>query len=292
MKIAVLKGGFSAEREVSLRTGAGVAEALRSLSHVVEEVDVKDPRFPIPEGTEAAFICLHGTFGEDGQVQRILEQRGMKYTGEGVETSRLGMDKLESKKLFLAAGVATPEGGLWDGVSRRPYPFIVKPVADGSSVGLCRVFTDDDFTKAKAEAVRLGKPMMIEQMIEGREVTVGILGDQTLPVIEIRARACGYDYASKYTAGGAEYLCPAPMDADLTRCVQQTAMGAHRAIGGKIYSRVDLILDQSGKPWVLEVNTIPGMTALSHLPNAAGKAGITYPQLCEKILKLSLEARS
>jgi len=292
MKIAVLKGGFSAEREVSLRTGAGVAGALRTLGHVVDEVDVMDANFSLPAGTEIAFVCLHGTFGEDGQVQRILEKRDMKYTGEGPEASRCGMEKLESKKLFQAAGVATPEGGLWDGVSRRPYPFIVKPVADGSSVGLCRVFTEADFVHAKAEAVRLGKPMMIEQMIEGREATVGILGEQALPVIEIRPRDCGYDYTSKYTPGGAEYLCPAPMDEALTLRVQQTALAAHRAIGGKVYSRVDLIVDRAGKPWVLEVNTIPGMTALSHLPNAAGKAGISYPQLCEKILKLSLEARS
>lgn len=288
MNIAVLKGGISSEREVSLRTGAGVAEALRTLGHVVEEVDVQSEKFEIPAKSELAFICLHGTFGEDGRVQAILEKKGVPYTGEGVEVSRLAMEKLESKSRFRAAGVPTPDGGLWDGKTKRTFPFILKPVADGSSVGLHRVFNDTDFQAALADA---SGRMMIEEMITGRELTVGILGHEALPVIEIRPHSGVYDYFSKYTSGQTEYICPARISSETTRRVQEAAAAAHKSIGGRVYSRVDLMLDANENAWVLEINTIPGMTALSLLPKAAAAAGISYPQLCERIIHLSLEAR-
>lgn len=293
--IVVLMGGPSSERDVSLATGRGVAKALRSLGAVVTEVDVKGPDFAVPEGTEFAFIALHGTFGEDGQVQQILEDRGVPYTGEGVNESRIAFDKILSKELFRTHGVATP---YWQVITEGqqptiPIPYVIKAPRQGSTVGISIVKNEREVAGALAEALRYDRELLVEKFIPARELTVGVLGEQALPIIEIIPKGGFYDFRNKYpflnpkAGGGAEHVCPAALSDEQTSAVQTLALRAHRALGLQIYSRVDVMLPEEGEPTVLEVNTIPGMTETSLLPEAAAMAGIGYAQLCERIVHLS-----
>jgi len=294
-KIAVLMGGPGTEREVSLATGRGVSKALRSLGAEVVEVDVVDKDFQLPGDAELAFIALHGTFGEDGQVQQILEDRGVAYTGDGVEASRLAFDKIRSKEKFREHGVNTPE---WETlqVFRRPHmepPLVVKAPRQGSTVGVYVVKTAEKIKEAVVEAARYDSQLLIEKFVPGRELTVGILGDQALPILEIIPKGGFYDFSNKYpflnpqAGGSAQHVCPAQMEPGLTRKIQELALRAHRALGLQVYSRVDVILSENGEPFVLEVNTIPGMTEASLLPEAAAATGINYPDLCVRIIELS-----
>jgi len=294
-KIAVLMGGPGTEREVSLATGRGVSKALRSLGAEVVEVDVVDKDFQLPGDAELAFIALHGTFGEDGQVQQILEDRGVAYTGDGVEASRLAFDKIRSKEKFREHGVNTPE---WETlqVFRRPHmepPLVVKAPRQGSTVGVYIVKTAEKIKEAVVEAARYDSQLLIEKFVPGRELTVGILGDQALPILEIIPKGGFYDFSNKYpflnpqAGGSAQHVCPAQMEPELTRKIQELALRAHRALGLQVYSRVDVILSENGEPFVLEVNTIPGMTEASLLPEAAAATGINYPDLCVRIIELS-----
>ncbi len=298
--IAVLMGGPGSERDVSFATGRGVAKALRSSGAEVSEVDVRDENFEMPAETELAFIALHGTFGEDGQVQTILESRGVSYTGENAERSRIAFDKILSKKLFGKCKVATPE---WEVVRAgdRPkmeVPFVVKAPRQGSTVGIYIVKKAEEVENSLREAGKFDDELLIEKFVPGRELTIGILGDQALPIIEIIPPEGGfYDFANKYpflnpgAGGGAQHVCPAKLSADETSSIQQLAWRAHEALGLEVYSRVDVILPEKGAPTVLEVNTIPGMTETSLLPEAAGVAGITYPELCLRIIALSRARR-
>lgn len=290
--VAVLKGGISAEREVSLRTGAGVAHALGSIGYFVTEVDVVSKEFLLPEGTEFAFISLHGTFGEDGELQQILENKGVPYNGSGPEASRTAFEKMEAKARFEGAGLPTARAAVWKPGMEWKTPYVLKPVAQGSSVGVFRVFSDGDSAQASEEAAEMGCEFMIEEMIVGAEFTVGVLGDEALPSIEIRPEGGFYDYQHKYTAGATRYLCPAPIPADLEKRLRELAVKAHRSLGCEVYSRVDFIVNADQEPYVLEVNTIPGMTETSLLPKAAAQAGMNYAQLCDRILKLSLEKKA
>ena len=297
--IAVLKGGPSAERAVSLATGAGVAKALRSLGANVTEVDVADASFSLPKDTEIAFIALHGTFGEDGQLQQILQDRGVSYTGEGVAESRLAFNKIASKEKFSQHGVATPH---WEVIRADqqpnfPVPYVIKAPRQGSTVGIYIVKEEANAAEALSEAAQYDKELLIEEFIPGRELTVGVLGELALPIIEIIPKSGFYDFNNKYpflnpqAGGGAEHVCPAALSADLTKKIQDLALLATRSLGAKVYSRVDVILSTRDEPFVLEINTIPGMTEASLLPEAAGVAGIGYPQLCTRIIELSLAAR-
>jgi len=293
-RIAVLKGGPSSEREVSLRTGAAVAGALRSLGYEVEEIDVTTHEVTIPAGIDFVFISLHGTFGEDGTVQAMLESRGIPYTGCGIAASRLAFDKEASKDLFRAAGIPTPagfavpRGGALP--ERMAMPVVVKPSKQGSTVGMSFVFSEVDLDAALSKAWEFDEHVLVEQFIKGREFTVGILGKQALPPVEIVPKQGFYDYENKYTAGATDYYCPARIDEETTRRIQKAALLAHRVLCCQVYSRVDVMLDESGRPFVLEVNTIPGMTATSLLPKAAAAAGIDFAGLCRRILELSVEA--
>jgi D-alanine-D-alanine ligase len=297
--IAVLKGGPGSEREVSLATGAGVARALRSLGAEVTEIDIRSPDFELPKGTELAFLALHGTFGEDGQVQQILEDRGMPYTGEGVAESRIAFDKILSKEKFDAHGVTTPE---WETIpaAQSPslaLPFVIKAPRQGSTVGVYIVKEESELTHALAEAAKFDDRLLVERFVPARELTIGILGDQALPVLEIIPKGGVYDFTNKYpflnpgAGGAAEHVCPAHIPPEETRVIQDLALRAHRALGLKVYSRVDIMLPGDGAATVLEINTIPGMTEVSLLPDAAAVAGIAYPQLCARIIELSLAAR-
>ncbi|MEP6937103.1 MAG: D-alanine--D-alanine ligase [Chthoniobacterales bacterium] len=295
-KIAVLMGGPGSERRVSLATGAGVAKALRSLGAEVHEVDVQDANFDLPDEIDLAFIAIHGTFGEDGQVQRILEDRGVPYTGEGVAESEVAFDKIASKEKFDAAGVATPE---WEVISASEHPqlalpFVIKAPREGSTVGVFIVKTEAELKPALRDAARYDNKLLVEKFVPARELTIGVLGAQALPILEIIPKGGFYDFTNKYpflnpsAGGGAQHVCPAALSDDETNRIQKLALCAHRAIGLKVYSRVDVLLPEAGEPTVLEVNTIPGMTEASLLPEAAAVAGIGYPELCARIIELSL----
>jgi len=297
LNITVMLGGPSAEREVSLRSGSQVAEALRSIGYEVHQLDPKEENWELPEGTDAVFLALHGTYGEDGTVQRRLEEIGVPYTGCDPEASRIGFDKNLTKQRCLEAGVPTarftminspdaswPMG--WD------PPVVLKPVRQGSSVGLQFVERVGDWSKALAESMRYDSEVLMEEKIEGRECTVGILADKPLPIVEVRAKNGVYDYANKYTSGTTEYFCPAPFDQKITDRIQSAALGAFKAIGGRDYSRVDVMVRPNGDPVVLEVNTLPGMTETSLLPKAAAAAGIDYPELCRRMVELALRHNS
>ena len=236
-KIAVLMGGPGSERKVSLATGAGVAGALRKLGADVTEVDVTDGNFALPAGVELAFNAIHGTFGEDGQVQRILESRGVRYTGEGVAGSELAIDKIASKQRFVERGVPTPAFEILASGARPtlPVPFVVKAPREGSSVGVYIVRTADEIESSLVEARKYACELLVEQFVEGRELTVGIVGDVALPVIEIVARKDFYNFENKYpflnpNAAGADHFCPAEIGEEATQLVQRIALAAHRAL--------------------------------------------------------------
>lgn len=296
--IAVLMGGPGSERRVSLATGQGVAQALRELGAEVSEVVVDGPDFVVPPGVEIAFNAIHGTFGEDGQVQRILEARGIPYTGAGVTASELAIDKIASKRRFVERFVSTaPFEILRHGADPTlQLPFVIKAPREGSSVGIYIVREPADLAPALSQARQYGSELLVEMFIAGKELTVGVVGDQALPIIEIRARKDFYNFENKYpflspNAPGADHLCPAPLTPEETRLVQETALQAHRALDLEVYSRVDVLLSESGEPFVLEINTIPGMTPCSLLPEAAAAAGLPYAELCARIIALSLAAR-
>ena len=293
LNLTVLLGGPSAEREVSLVSGAGVVKALRSLGHDVTDIDPKDGTFTLPEKTDVVFLALHGTYGEDGTVQQQLEKLGVPYTGCDAESSRIAFDKVLTKQRCLTAGVPTARHLVIDSES-APWPegwqppLVVKPVRQGSSVGLHMIERTSDWSPALRDAFRYDSQLLVEEKILGRETTVGILADQALPVVEVRPHSGAYDYQNKYTSGRTEYFCPAPFDATVTSRIQAAALGAFRAIGGRDYARVDVMVRPNGEPVVLEVNTLPGMTPTSLLPKAAATVGLSYEQLCQRLVELAL----
>jgi D-alanine-D-alanine ligase len=297
LNIVVMLGGPSAERKVSLRSGAGVAKALRSLGHTVVELDPQTPEWVLPPETDAVFLALHGTYGEDGTVQSQLEKLGVPYTGCDAEASRIAFDKVLTKQRCVAAGVPTAKFLVVES-AKTPWPLgwqpplVVKPVRQGSSVGLQFVERVADWKNALREAFRFDSQLLVEERIAGRETTVGILAGEALPVVEVRPKSGFYDERSKYTAGETEYFCPADFDAATTRRIQEAALGAFRAIGGRDYSRVDVMVRANGDPIVLEVNTLPGMTETSLLPKAAAAAGISYEELCQRMIDLALERKA
>jgi D-alanine-D-alanine ligase len=292
LHVAVLLGGPSAEREISLVSGAGVAQALRSLGHSVTEVDPKDGTFTLPADTDVAFLALHGTYGEDGTVQQQLEDLGVAYTGCDAGASRTAFDKILTKQLCVKAGIPTAKHLVIES-DKTPWPMgwqppvVVKPVRQGSSVGLQFVERVADWSHALREAFRFDSQLLVEEKIAGRETTVGILDGRTLPVVEVRPKTGGYDYRNKYTAGNTEYFCPAPFDPATTARIQAAALGAFNAVGGRDYARVDVMVRPDGGPVVLEVNTLPGMTPTSLMPKAAAAAGLNYGQLCQRIVELA-----
>jgi D-alanine-D-alanine ligase len=298
-KIALLKGGPGSERKVSLKTAESVAEALKSLGADVVEIDVEGPDFEVPADTFVAMNLIHGTFGEDGQLQALLDARGIPYTGAGAESSRVAFDKFLSKERFIAAGVPTPLSQEYPLDESEPlrisFPLVAKPPREGSSVGVHIVHTEAEWRAALEDARKFGKTTMVEEYIAGKELTVGVLGDQVLPVIHIEPVDGFYDINNKYPwmtgAGKTNYHCPAEFDEPTTRRVQEAALAAFKSCGTEVYGRVDIMLREDGQPYVLEINTIPGMTSSSLLPKAARAAGMEFPELCARIIELSLAAR-
>ena len=300
-KIAVLMGGPGSEREVSLASGKAVLKALLGLGLDAVAVDVTGTTIDLPPGTGLAFNVIHGTFGEDGQLQQILEDMGVPYTGAGVQSSRRAFDKNLAKAAFIAAGVPTPRAEIVD-VSAGPklpsfeVPFVVKPPREGSSVGVHIVRDASAAEAAMADAARYGNDILVEEYVSGYELTVPVINDVAYPVVHIIPPEGEYDFSSKYPwlsgGKGSQYVCPADIDEETTKAVQAAALAAHRSLGVEIYSRVDVLLDSRNRPFVLEANTIPGMTETSLLPKSAAAAGIPFPDLCKMIADLSLSLRS
>ena len=296
LKIAVFEGGPGAERDVSVRSGQNVAQWLLAAgAQAVQRVDVADENFTVPPEADLVFNCIHGTLGEDGQLQDILDNAGVRYTGEGAAASRLAFDKILSKRRFDERGVPTPRYEVIQAGERPslPLPLVVKAACQGSSVGVYLVKTEAELAPALHDVAQYGSEILIEELIAGRELTVGVLGDLALPIIMIKPKEGFYDFKNKYPwlnpAGAADHYCPAPLSPELTAVVQALALAAHRALDLDTYSRVDIMLDDQDRAFVLEINTIPGMTESSLVPEAAKVAGLEPPQLCARIVALSLE---
>ncbi len=339
MKIAVLLGGSSPERYVSISSGKGIVKALGDLGHDTIVVDPALGRNQVPESAlfsqtvgdrppvdefmaamsprnylttvesqlfddvDLAFIILHGKWGEDGTIQSLLELRSVKYTGSGVTASAIAMDKVMSKKLFMHHGTPTAE---WFDYRKnsvpRPelvkqearkigYPNVVKPNDQGSSVAINIVGSESELDRALDEAEEFSEVIMIEKYVTGAEMTVGILGDEPLPVIEIRPHEGFYDYKHKYTKGMTDYLVPAPIDKSFSLKLMEMALKTFSALGCKTFGRVDFRVGTDGIPYCLEVNTIPGMTETSLVPKAAAAAGMSFTEVVDRIVKLSLEGK-
>lgn len=288
-RVAVLKGGPSSEREISLRSGAAVAAGLREAGYAVQEIDVTAPVLELPPDVEAVFIALHGEFGEDGQVQALLEKSGIPYTGSGPAASRRAFDKRLSKAVFVDAGIPTPAYEILTPTQQRglPLPLVVKPPRQGSTIGVSRVFAEADWSGALAAACKYDQEVLVEEFIPGRELTVGIVGDEALPLIEIVAPDGWYDYDAKYRAGGSRHLLPAPLDGATAERCGTLALQAFRALGCRGFARVDFRLRPDGQLFVLELNNIPGFTETSLLPEAARAAGWTFSALCDRIMSLA-----
>lgn len=291
---AVLMGGPSSEREVSLRSGHSVAEALGDAGLPVAEVVVgRDGTFDLPPGTQVAFIALHGQFGEDGQIQAILESRGIPHTGSSPAASANAFDKSRSKPILAAAGVPTAPYQLLHrdapvpAARELPLPLVVKPTRQGSSVGVTRVFREEDWAPALAAAFAYDETILAETFIPGRELTVPVIADEPMPVVEIVAPNDNYDYETKYSedpSTAAKHLIPAPLDPDTTARAQSAAMAAYRALGITGMGRIDMRLRPDGALYVLELNNIPGLTPVSLVPDAARAVGWSFTDLCLRIL--------
>lgn len=293
--IALLMGGPGSEREVSLVSGKAVLEALRSEGFTnVTPVVVDSERPAIPHGTELCYNMIHGTYGEDGGLQQYLEELGVPYTGAGSVTSKNCFDKILTKKAFFAAGVPTPKDTVIKPgeLPQIGVPCVIKPPCEGSSVGVSIVRTEAELPAAVAEAAKYGTDLLVEEYIEGKELTVAILDGTPLPVIHIAPREGFYDFANKYPAlsggVGSDYICPADISEEETQAVQAAALAAYKALNVEVYGRVDVLLTADGRPYVLEINTIPGMTSASLFPKAAAAVGISFGELCSRIAQISL----
>ncbi len=293
-KVAVLYGGRSSEREVSLNTGRGCAEALRSRGYDVAVIDVGLDVAEQLRGTAAAFIALHGRFGEDGCIQGLLESMGIPYTGSGVLASALGMDKVFSKLLFRDHGLSVAEYRVFPReraslvtVGELPFglPAVVKPACEGSSVGVQIVRDAAHLAQACVEATQYKGDVIVERYIAGREVQVAVLDGESLGAIEVVPSREFYDYTAKYTAGATQYFYPARLPPEHLQRVCRAAEVAHRGLGCAGVTRTDFIVSPTGEPYILEVNTLPGMTATSLVPKIAAGNGISFPELCERLLE-------
>jgi len=286
-KVAVLKGGISSEREVSLRSGAAVAQGLCAGGYDVVEVDVVGKDFTVPSGVEAVFVALHGTFGEDGGVQRILAGMGIPYTGSGAESCRIAFDKVLTRKRLEENGIPVPAGEVVKVSKDRsiPVPLVVKPPCEGSSVGCHLVFEEADWSEAFADAARFSGTVLVEEYIPGRELTVGVVEGQVLPVVEIQTAGEWYDFEAKYVKGDTRYTVPAELSPEATARLQEIALKTFQCLDAEGFGRVDFRLSPEGRAYVLELNSIPGFTATSLLPKAAEAAGTGFSELCCRIME-------
>jgi D-alanine-D-alanine ligase len=324
MKVAVLMGGTSSERNVSIASGKAISTALSNLNHEVVEIDTAGvvdlstlgdggidvkPARPLPEdgrtvgaiwsdqvkGCDIAFLALHGGTGEDGTIQGLLELAGIPYTGSGVLASSLAMDKDIAKRLFIQAGVPSPKWVTFDDTERDDvgdmidslggFPVVIKPVAEGSTVGLTVVQGPGGIERALELGFEVSRRLMAEEYIPGREITASILAGESLPLVEIRPKSGLYDYESKYQSGMSEYLVPAPLEPDVEDRIRLHALNAYNVLGCEGVARADFRLADDGRDYCLEINTCPGMTATSLVPMAAVICGLTFEDLVARILE-------
>jgi D-alanine-D-alanine ligase len=303
-KIAVLTGGIGSEREISLQTGNFVAEALKKagLDVILSDVTPDEVAILDDKDIDVFFLALHGQFGEDGQLQRILEEKNLTYTGSGSAASKLAFDKMACKTVFDQASILTPKAVEFDQdsdheeikakLSQLGGKFVVKPIRQGSSVGITIVQNPDQVIAIAEKTLAEFSDCMIEQYIAGREITVGILGSMALPIIEIQAKNGFYDYHAKYIDDKTEFLFDSINDAELAGSIQATAVKCFDCLGCRDFARVDFILDQDNKAYVLEVNTIPGLTSHSLVPLAVAKAKISMSELCTRIITSAMAEKS
>ncbi|MBI2469858.1 MAG: D-alanine--D-alanine ligase [Planctomycetes bacterium] len=317
--VVVLMGGISPEREISLRSGNAVSKALKDAGFNVTCIDVKDEKLEELDqmDVDVAFIALHGYFGEDGGVQQLLESKGIPYTGSGINASRLAMDKLATKKCFIEAGLKTPDyvtvtefqelTEIQQEVSKLGLPVVLKPTRNGSSIGISIIKNINDLQIGLEKAFEFGYELLVEKYIKGRELTVGILDDKALPIIEIKPAMEFYNYEAKYKDDRTKYIivektlnerrntvgdpsCPIGHLSPATyNKAQELAINAQKVLGCRGFSRVDMLLDDKDNLYLLEINTIPGFTEKSLLPKAARAAGMTFPLLCERIVDLAFQ---
>ena len=300
--VAVVMGGPSAEREVSLNTGAAIANALREYGYTnVVEIDLDPRNFgkQLAESkAEVVFNAVHGLYGEDGRLQTLLEIREMPYTGSGMIASVSCMDKVITKRMLRDAGISTPaclivnkkESSIKEKIMQRfSLPVVIKPASQGSSIGVEIVKEEKQLDEALANAFKYSRDILVEEFIGGKELTVSMMQKDgevvALPVIHIAPHSGMYDYHSKYTKGATEYICPADLDEETTKKVQEISKQAYEVLGCSGVARADVMLDEEGNGYVLEINTVPGMTATSLVPKAAAAAGISFPELCNIILQ-------
>lgn len=300
--VAVVMGGPSAEREVSLNTGAAIANALREYGYTnVVEIDLDPRNFgkQLAESkAEVVFNAVHGLYGEDGRLQTLMEIREMPYTGSGMIASVSCMDKVITKRMLRDAGISTPaclivnkkESGIKEKIMQRfSLPVVIKPASQGSSIGVEIVKEENQLDEALANAFKYSRDILVEEFIGGKELTVSMMQKDgevvALPVIHIAPHSGMYDYHSKYTKGATEYICPADLDEETTKKVQEISKQAYEVLGCSGVARADVMLDEEGNGYVLEINTVPGMTATSLVPKAAAAAGISFPELCNIILQ-------
>lgn len=290
--VAVLKGGISSEREVSLRSGLAISQGLREAGYTVTEIDVVQNDVVFPSSIDAVFVALHGAFGEDGGVQQVLADMNLPYTGSDVASCRIAFDKVLTRNCLSAAGIPVPAGDIFEAIDPPPaptrsLPLVVKPPCEGSSMGCHLVFEDADWNAAFLDAARYSKTVLVEEYIPGRELTVGLVGDQVLPVVEIKTATQWYDFEAKYVTGETQYQVPAILTDMQTKQLQTLALETFRALGARGFGRVDFRLSPAGNPYVLEFNSIPGFTPTSLLPKAAQAAGIGFSELCATIMELA-----
>lgn len=293
-KVAVLMGGLSSEREISLKSGNAVLTALQAQGVDAHGIDAnRDVLSVLVAGKfDRAFIVLHGQGGEDGTLQGALETIGMPYTGSGVLGSSLGMDKIRTKRLWLGVGLPTPRYDVFasdsrvdDIIAKVGVPAIVKPAAQGSSIGMSKVNDANELRAALEVAAKFKDDILIEQWITGAEYTIAILAGQALPMIKLETTHAFYDYEAKYFANDTRYLCPCGLDAQTEARYQKIALEAFNVLGCRGWGRIDMMVDAAGNPWLLEVNTVPGMTDHSLVPMAAKAAGLSFENLVWRILE-------
>ncbi len=303
VRIGVLMGGPSSEREVSLKSGHAVSSALKSRGLEVVEIDIQQADknyvkdFLRSYDIGLAFVALHGSFGEDGKLQAILEEIGLPYTGSGPAASALALDKIASRKKFQDAGLFAPRHFILDRNHKSfknslGFPLVVKPVCGGSSIGLAIVDNPQELKLAIEAAFQYDRKVVVEEYLRGREMTVGILEDCALEAIEIKPKRRFFDYKAKYESGQTEYIVPAEVSQNTMQLLKDAALKAHKVLGCTFFSRVDIILSDEATPYILEINTIPGFTATSLLPKAALCKGITFPELVLKISHAALSLNS
>ena len=305
-RVALLAGGTSGERVISLASGKGAGEALRQAGFAVDEFDPaskEDLKQLIDGDYDVAFLCMHGKGGEDGRLQGFLETIGLPYTGPGVWASATAMNKAKSKLFYQREDIPTaPFMYLQQGESYDTADIaavmggccVVKPATEGSALGICIVEGEEAIGNAIEEVFKIDNLVIVEKFIKGMEVTVAVLGNAdafALPIIEIVPRGEFYDFDSKYAPGGSQHICPARLDDELSETIKKYAVRAHKALECTGVSRSDFIIDDQNTPWILETNTIPGMTATSLLPDAARAEGISFPQMCTQLIEYALEGK-